>query len=322
MMAMRLAASSLLFAAALSLTSVAAAQGNEGEEPASATEEAAPPARAPIDDDAVSDADKERARVLFDEGRQFMADGKVKEACDKFGESNKVRPGIGTLYNLADCNEKIGKTGTAYTLFVEVADRTKAALQTDREEKARERMAALQPRLMKIKVAVPGKGKVKAVTIDGEVVEPENYNKAIVMDPGEHTVMAVTVKDDGEPFEETIELEEEGKTVIVAIPVAPGAKMKPRVGMIVGGAITMGVGAIALVGAGFLGSSGDPDAMPAAIGLGILGVAGLGVGIPVFAVGFKKKPVREGELEYAPYEVSPIPQVAIGPTGGSMTWQF
>lgn len=321
MMAMRLAASSLLFAAALSLTSVAAAQGAEGEATVT-TEDAAPPARAPIDDDAVSDADKEKARVLFDEGRQLMTDGKVKEACDKFDASNKVRPGIGTLYNLADCNEKIGKTGTAYTLFVEVADRTKAALQSDREEKARERMAALQPRLMKIKIAVPGKGKVKAVTIDGEVVEPDNYNKAIVMDPGEHTVMAVTVKDDGEPFEETIELEEEGKTVIVAIPVAPGAKMKPRVGMIVGGAITMGVGAIALVGAGFLGSSGDDDVMPAAIGLGILGVAGLAVGIPVFAVGFKKKPVREGELEYAPYEVSPIPQVAIGPTGGSMTWQF
>ena len=259
---MRFAVCSLLLSTTIALSSVASAQG---------AEEAAPPSApvAPEDDENVSESDKERAGALFDEGRQLMADGKYEKACQKFAASQKVRPGIGTLYNLADCNEKLGKTATAYELFMEVAERTKAALQTDREAKARERMSALEPRLMKLRLSVPSTGKVKAITLDGEVVAAENYNKAIALDPGEHTVTAVTANDDGEPYEEVIELDEEGKTITVAIPVAPGAKMRPRVGMIIGGGITMGVGAIALASAIYIGSSSNgDDGTLAAVGLG------------------------------------------------------
>lgn len=314
---MRFAATSLVLLASLQLTSLAAAQGAPEAPPAAAP--AAPPAE---EAENVSESDKERAKVLFEEGRQLMADGRIADACQKFGESQKVRPGIGTLYNLADCNEKLGKTATAFKLFEEVAERTKAALQEERERKARERLAVLEPKLMKIRVAVPAGGKVKSVTLDGEPIAPEDYNQAIAADPGEHTIVAVTVKDDGEPFEETVELDEEGKTITVAIPVAPGAKMKRRVGMIIGGGITMGVGAIALGSAIWLGAQDDYDLLPAAVGLGILGVAGLGVGIPIFAVGFKKKPVRGAEAELPLLEPSPIPQVAIGPTGATATWQW
>lgn len=315
---MRFAVCALTLAASMQLATFASAQGAEEEtEP---TAEPAPPPP-PEEEPDVSDTDKERAKVLFDEGRQLMADKKIAQACDKFAKSQKVNPGIGTLYNLADCNEKLGRTATAYTLFSEVADRTKAALQTDREEKARERMATLAPRLMKIRLSVPSSGKIKAITLDGDVVEAENYNKAIAADPGEHTIVAVTSRDEGEPFEESVELDEEGKTVTVAIPVAPGAKMKRRTGMIIGGGITMGVGALSLLGAGLVAANGDGDALPAAVGLGVLGVAGLAVGIPIFAVGFKKRPVRDAEL-MIPMEASPIPQVAIGPTGGSLTWRF
>jgi hypothetical protein len=74
------------------------------------------------------------------------------------------------------------------------------------------------------------------------------------------------------------------------------------------------------VGAGALAASGDADPGPM-IGLGVLGIVGLAVGIPIFAVGFKKRPVREGYLD-VPFEPSPIPTVAIGPTGGSLTWEF
>ncbi len=312
MIAMRFAAPALLIAASLQLTSLAHAQGEQ------------PPAAAPAEEENVSDADKERARVLFDEGRQLMAEGSLRAACDKFKESQRVRPGIGTLYNLADCNEKLGRTGTAYNLFIEVADRTKAALQQDREQKARERIAQLEPKLMKIRLSVPTGGRVKSITLDGEVVSAENYNKAIAADPGEHVVIASTMRDDGEPFEETVELSEPGRTVTVAIPVAPGAKMKRRVGMIVGGGIVMGIGALSLVGAGVLAAEGDSDAAVAAVGLGVLGVVGLAVGIPIFAVGFKKKPVRYGLAdESSPVIIaSPVPDVNVGPTGGSLTWHF
>jgi len=197
------------------------------------------------------------------------------------------------------------------------------ALQADREQKARERMAVLEPKLMKIRLSVPAGGRVKAVKLDGELVTAEDYNKAIPADPGEHIVSASTIRDDGEPFEETVELSEAGKTVTIAIPVAPGAKMKRRVGMIVGGGITAGLGLIALGGAIALGTQGDSDAQPIAVGIGVLGVVAIAVGLPIFGVGFKKKPVRGGGLTDTPIVVaSPVPDVEIGLTGAAATWHF
>lgn len=296
----------------------AAAEASGTTSEPTTTETAGEPATEPEAE--VSDSDKARATKLFNEGRTLMDDGDVAGACEKFQESQKVRPGIGTLYNLADCREKLGQTGTAFKLFTEVADRTKAALQADREQKAKERLSALEPRLMRIRLSVPQGGKVKSVKVDGVVIGPQDYNKALPFDPGEHTIEATTAKDDGEPFSEEIDLSEEGKTVTIAIPVAAGAKMKPRLGMIIGGGITMGVGGVALLAATGLALSGDPPG-GAIVGLGVLGVVGLAVGIPIFAVGFKKRPVRDGYYE-VPAELSPIPTVAIGPTGGSLTWEF
>lgn len=298
----------LLLTASLVLPSVALAQGAEPS-----PEAAAPP------EEEVPESEKARATNLFNEGRELMDAGDYAGACSKFEQSQKARPGIGTLYNLADCKEKLGFTATAYKLFVDVADRTKAALQTDREEKARERVKSLEPRLMRLRLSIPKGGKVMSVKVDNVLVPEDDYNKALPYDPGEHTIEATTARDEGEPFTEEIELSEEGKTVTVAVPVAPGAKMKPRVGMIVGGGITMGVGALALIGASALVVTGEEPGT--AVGLGVLGIVGLAVGIPIFAVGFKKRPVREGYLD-VPFEPSPIPTVAIGPTGGSLTWEF
>ncbi|MBL8739653.1 MAG: hypothetical protein JNK04_01125 [Myxococcales bacterium] len=306
---MRFVAQSLLLAATLAFAPSAYAQGEEAKPEAAAEEED------------VSDADKARAAKLFEEGRQLMAENDIAGACKKFAESQKVRAGIGTLYNLADCNERLGKTGTAFKLFTEVAERTKAALQTEREQKARERLSALEPKLMRIRLSVPAGGKVKAVKLDGAVVASNNYNKALPADPGDHTIVATTANDNGEPFEEEIELSEEGKTVTVAIPVASGAKMKRRVPMIIGGGVTAGIGLIFLGGAGFVFSQGDADEVGA--GLAVLGIVHLAVGLPIFGVGFKKKPVRDAMLDNTPvFEPSPIPEVGIGPTGGSLTWRF
>ncbi len=309
MMAMRFVAPALLAAAFAFAPQSAFAQGEDPKAEAVQPEE-----------EDVSDADKARASKLFEDGRQLMAENDIAGACKKFAESQKVRAGIGTLYNLADCNERLGKTGTAFTLFTEVAERTKAALQTEREQKARERLSALEPKLMRIRLSVPAGGKVKSIKLDGAVVATNNYNKALPADPGDHTIVASTANDNGEPFEEEIELSEPGKTVTVAIPVSSGAKMKRRVPMIIGGGVTAGVGVLLAIGSGVMFSGGEGEG---GAGLAVASVVHLAVGLPIFGVGFKKKPVREGMLDDAPlFEPSPIPQVAIGPTGGSLTWNF
>jgi len=277
----------------------------------------------PDDDDNVSDSDKERADKLFDEGRDLAASGNYQAACAKFAESHKLRPGIGVLFNLADCNEKIGKTGTAYRQFTEVVERTQAALQADREKVARDRLAALEPKIMKIRISVPTIAKVKVVKLDEEVILPEYFNKLIPIDPGEHVVRAETANDDGEPFEETVDAGEPGGVVTVAIPVAAGAKMKRNVGMIVGGSISTGLGALSLLGAGALAvADGGADSPAPVIALGALGVAGLAVGIPLIVVGAKKHPVKEAALDAPTWEASPVPEIVVGAGSAMATWHF
>lgn len=313
---MRALACSLAASLLLTVSTSALAQGTDAP--------AADQPAAQAEDENVSDADKARSTKLFEEGRALMAEGKYDLACSKLEESHKLRPGIGALFNLADCNEKRGRLGTAYKQFSEVAERTKAALQEEREKVAIERVKALESKIARVRVIVPSTNKVKLVKIDGEKLKAEDYNKPLPIDLGEHTVVAHTTTDEGEPFEETIEIEQAGKTVTVTIPVAAGAKMKRRVPMIIGGGITAGIGVLLLAGAvGVATTDGSADATGLAVGLGVLSIVHMAVGFPIFGVGFKKKPVYDNNATWVPvYEPSPIPQIGLGPGAASLTWQF
>lgn len=290
----------------------------------------------------VSAADEARADALFEEGRKLATEGRYTEACPKFEESHKVRPGIGALFNLADCNEKIGKSDVAYSQYKEVVERTKAALQPERQKVAQERLEAIEAKLSKLTIVVPSSTMKVSVYVDDKLVPPDKYNKGLIIPAGEHQVRAETERDEGEPFETTVVTEGGGKNTTVAIPIAAGAKMKRRTGMIIAGSIVGGIGALATIGsvAMFVTGIDSTDGLAPAVGLGALGVVGLAVGIPLFAVGMKKRPVYEGRenqfvspklagplAPFGPQEdsvpvASPIPEVVIGATGGSVTWHF
>ena len=77
---------------------------------------------------------KAAAEALFDEGRRLKGDGKFSEACPKFEESQKMAPGMGTLYNLADCYEHLGKLASAWTFYIEAAGAAQVAGQKDRAD--------------------------------------------------------------------------------------------------------------------------------------------------------------------------------------------
>ena len=62
------------------------------------------------------------AQVLFDQARALTASGKYAEACLKFAESQRLDPGIGTEFNLAECEQHVGKTASAWAHYLEVAD--------------------------------------------------------------------------------------------------------------------------------------------------------------------------------------------------------
>lgn len=131
------------------------------------------------------------AEVLFSEGKRLEQAGDYGAACPKFEESQKIDPGTGTLYRLADCYEHVGRTASAWAAFLEVASAAKAAGQQARADDAKKRAGALEaglPRLV-IRLAepdVPG----LVVTRGDIVVGRAQWNTPIPVDPGPATVEA------------------------------------------------------------------------------------------------------------------------------------
>lgn len=132
------------------------------------------------------------AVVLFDEGRALMAAGKHAEACPKLAESQRLDPGIGTLFNLSDCYERIGKTATAWIGFRDVAAAASAAGQKNREKVARARAAALEPKLSRLQLVIPSDAAVPGLELrrDGLLVGQALWGTAVPVDPGEHVIVA------------------------------------------------------------------------------------------------------------------------------------
>src|SRR4051812_29447781 len=83
--------------------------------------------------------DAAAAQALFYEARTLAQKSHFAEACPKFEESLRLDYGIGTEFNLADCNEHVGKIASAWSGFLNVAASAKAQNQPQREKVARER---------------------------------------------------------------------------------------------------------------------------------------------------------------------------------------
>src|SRR6202023_3380435 len=111
------------------------------------------------------------AQVLFDEGRRRMAEHDYANACPKLAESQRLSPAVGTEFNLADCWEHVGKLASSWAAFLDVADLTHRRGEREREQAARQRAAALEPRLGRLIIDVPAARRVAnlEVTRDGDL---------------------------------------------------------------------------------------------------------------------------------------------------------
>jgi len=169
------------------------------------------------DPPAVKDGpDPAAAQTLFYEARNLMKAGKFSEACPKLEESLRLDEGIGTRFNLADCEEHLGRVATAWAGFLEVAGKARASHQPDREKIARDRAAKIEPRLPKLVVDVEGAPQGMEVKRDGVIVGHAAWGTAIPVDPGQHTIVATAP---GKQAWETNVQTPEAKTTHVTIPV-------------------------------------------------------------------------------------------------------
>ncbi len=216
-----------------------------------------PPARA--DDVAAAEA-------LFNAGRELRDAGNYAEACPKFEASYKLDKQLGTLINIADCYEKLGRWATAWARYdaaLEWAQQTN----DDRLDFIREGKERMTPKLPKLVIAVDNADTPLVVAQDGTEVLRPMYGVALPVDPGKVTVTVSR----GDALLETFEVEAvEGKTETLRIDLAEIARRHPQplpkpdepvvvvekepydptlrnVGLIVGG-----VGAVAILVAGGL----------------------------------------------------------------------
>jgi hypothetical protein len=138
-----------------------------------------------------SPADVAAAQKLFDEAMSLMEAKRFAEACPRFEQSQKLDPGMGTQFRLAECLEAAGSIGSAWRLYDAVATEAERAGRTDRRSQATERRVALDRRVpwLKLRVsasvtALPG----FAVKRDGQPVAATELGRLSAIDPGGHTL--------------------------------------------------------------------------------------------------------------------------------------
>jgi hypothetical protein len=153
----------LIFVLAMACARTAAAQGAQG-----ASNEAA-------------------AEALFTEGRALIDAGRVEEGCKKLEASHALDPGTGTLIHLGDCDERLGRTASAWARFRDATSRAARDGRRDWEAVARTRAAELEPKLAKLRVDAPAGVTVRR---DGNEIPAAALGSALPIDPGDHVLTA------------------------------------------------------------------------------------------------------------------------------------
>jgi hypothetical protein len=173
------------------------------------------------------------AEALFREGRRLLEAHDYDRACPKLAESYRLDPATGALLALAVCHEGAGKLASAWSAYAEVAARSRVEGRGDREKAAREKVAALEPKLSTLTISVARGADVPGLRVlrDGEEVGRATWGLAVPLDAGEHTIDASAAGRRDWHLKLTIGTKAERKSVEVPIldSVTPVAVAEPRV---------------------------------------------------------------------------------------------
>jgi hypothetical protein len=174
---------------------------------------------------AQAQTDSAAARALFAEGRSLMEDERYAEACPKFEESLRLDHGMGTQFNLAHCWEKVGRTASAWALFLDVAAAARAGNQPQREAAARERAKALEPKLTRLRIQIVDAAPDTRVERDGQDVGRAAWGTGVPVDPGKH-VVHVTAPGK-KPWTDDVDVPAAPRIFTVTVPELSDAPIEP-----------------------------------------------------------------------------------------------
>ncbi len=155
--------------------------------------------------------DKVAAESAFRAAKELEKAGKLAEACPLYESSYRADPQLGALLNLANCHEQTGRVATAW---VEYRDALELATRRGdpRVDYAKKRLAALEPRLSKLRIEAPAGVTVERNGTDVTALVRQD----LVVDPGTYRVRATAPGKVA--WETSIAVQQEGQTTRLKIP--------------------------------------------------------------------------------------------------------
>ncbi len=130
----------------------------------------------------------EKADALFAEGRALL-DSDLLQACTKFQESLHLNPAaIGTLLNVALCDEKLGRIASAVAKFSEARDRAKEQGLAEHVRAAEEHILALEPGVPHIAITLTEQLPETRILLDDKLVALDAIAN-VAVDPGERVIV-------------------------------------------------------------------------------------------------------------------------------------
>jgi len=128
------------------------------------------------------------AEALFEQARDDMRHENYEAAYTKLEESQRIDPADGTLLNLLICEDKIGKTASAWLHAKELLDRMPT--NDDRRSLVEQRFAALVPRLTKLTIRLaPTAPSGTRLSLDGVQLASTGLGVTVPIDPGVHRIV-------------------------------------------------------------------------------------------------------------------------------------
>ncbi len=152
------------------------------------------------------------AEALFDAGRAALDRKDYATACERFAGSNKLEPAVGTVLNLAYCNEMQGKLATAWANYREALYKLPPG--DSRAATAQTRLDALQPRLAYLTLRAVGLTKESTVLLDGVTIPVEALGVPVPIDPGPHEVIVRSPGRQTETFDTTVKDAEKAELAV------------------------------------------------------------------------------------------------------------
>jgi hypothetical protein len=164
---------------------------------------------------------KATAEALFNKGRDAAKRGDLATACAAFEESERLDPAPGTMFNLGDCEEKLGHLAAAWQWFQEASLKLPAS--DKRRPLVESRVAALKVRLPMLAIQLaPDAPEGTTVTRDAIELRQASLGASLPLDPGTHQVVVSAPGYSERRF--VVEIKEGEQKQLV---VGPGPAVKP-----------------------------------------------------------------------------------------------